>query len=243
MSNPLDETNDRAIATSWQKNAKPWAIAVREGQIDSREQVTNRAIVDAVSEVLGAMGGERSPQTVLDIGCGEGWLVRALAATGAQVTGVDGEPALIEQAREADGADFYVMTYEELAAGQLNIRVDVAVCNFSLIGKGSVDGLLRIMPTLLNPQGALVIQTLHPVVTCRDEPYVEGWRSGSWAGFSDSFTDPAPWYFRPIQSWVALLHRSGFRLQEIREPLHPKTQQPVSMVFVARVASECRGDT
>ena len=38
---------------------------------------------------------------VLDLGCGEGWLARALAAGGLDVTGVDGAPALVEAATAA----------------------------------------------------------------------------------------------------------------------------------------------
>ena len=36
---------------------------------------------------------------MLDIGCGEGWLARALEAEGIRVTGIDAVPGLIERAR------------------------------------------------------------------------------------------------------------------------------------------------
>ena len=87
----IDQLSDAKIVDSWHKNATPWTDAVRDSQIESRKLVTNQAIVDAVRR--------RAPRTVLDIGCGEGWLVRALAERGMRATGVDVVPALIEQAR------------------------------------------------------------------------------------------------------------------------------------------------
>jgi hypothetical protein len=62
--------NDAMITDSWTNNTDPWTVAVRSGEIESRRLVTNQAIIDAVRS--------RSPRTGIDIGCGEGWLVRAL---------------------------------------------------------------------------------------------------------------------------------------------------------------------
>lgn len=223
-----DPHNDARIVSSWHLNASPWTAAVRENQIESRALVTNRAIVDAVLS--------RSPEAVLDIGCGEGWLVRALAERGVSAVGVDVVPELIEQAtREGDGV-FRVMSYEDLARGALEITVDVAAANFSLIGKESVENVVRRAPALLNENGALVIQTLHPVIACGDLPYADGWREGSWAGFSGAFSDPAPWYFRTIESWRKLLTESGFQSIETREPMHPITGNPASIIFIAEIS-------
>jgi 2-polyprenyl-3-methyl-5-hydroxy-6-metoxy-1,4-benzoquinol methylase len=224
----MDPLSDAKIVDSWRKNAAPWTNAVRENQIESRTLVTNRAIVDAVIA--------RSPNVVLDIGCGEGWLVRALAALRIRAIGVDVVPELISQAARAGAGEFHVASYEAIAEGKLGITADVAVANFALLGKDSVNDLIRCAPTLLHRGGALIVQTLHPVVATGDLPYVDGWRTGSWAGFSAEFTDPAPWYFRTFESWVKLFVNSGFRLLDVREPVHPKTGKPASVLFVAEVS-------
>jgi 2-polyprenyl-3-methyl-5-hydroxy-6-metoxy-1,4-benzoquinol methylase len=221
-----DPLSDARIVDSWRKNASPWTTAVRENQIASRALVTNKAIVDAVLS--------RSPRTVLDIGCGEGWLARALAEHGVSAVGVDVVPALIEQARKAGGGEFRISSYEDIAAGRLDVSADLVVANFSLIGKESVEGVIRRAPSLLNSRGSLVIQTLHPVASCGDESYADGWRTGSWAGFSEEFSDPAPWYFRTMESWETLLADSGFRILETREPVHPETGKPASVIFIAQ---------
>ncbi|HKG91578.1 MAG TPA: class I SAM-dependent methyltransferase [Gemmatimonadaceae bacterium] len=224
----MDPLSDAKIIDSWRKNAAPWTDAVRESRIESRALVTNQAIIDAVMS--------RSPRTALDIGCGEGWLVRELAGRGVRATGVDAVPALVEQAARAGGGEFRVASYEAIAAGELHLAVDVAVANFSLIGKDAVDALVRRVPALLSPRGAFIVQTLHPLVASGDQPYRDGWRAGSWAGFGAEFTDPAPWYFRTLESWVALLVSSGLRLVELREPPHPATGKPASVVLVAEAS-------
>jgi hypothetical protein len=97
---------------------------------------------------------------------------------------------------------------------------------------------VRAAPALLAPGGALVVQTLHPVVATGDEPYADGWRAGSWAGCpaaagGPAWGPPAPWYFRTVGSWVRLVASAGLRLVDVREPLHPRTGRPASLLLVA----------
>ena len=70
--------------------------AIRNQEIASRKLVTDAAIIAAIKA--------RCPATVLDIGCGEGWLARRLAEQGMRVTGVDAIPALIDTASAGGGA-------------------------------------------------------------------------------------------------------------------------------------------
>ncbi len=227
MTSPL---SDEKIIDSWRRNAAPWSAAVREGQIDSRRLVTDRAVLETVTRY--------APRSALDIGCGEGWLSRALAEQGIATIGVDVVPELVKAAQlAAPAGDYRVASYEEIAAGALDVTVDLAVANFSLIGKDAVDALIRRVPSLLVPGGRFIVQTLHPAATLGDVPYVDGWRPGSWAGFSPKFTDPAPWFFRTLATWVTLILESGFIVRELQEPLHPHTLKPASLLIVA----EARG--
>jgi 2-polyprenyl-3-methyl-5-hydroxy-6-metoxy-1,4-benzoquinol methylase len=220
----IDLDNDRKIIDSWFKNAAPWIVAVEEQQIESRKLITDRSIVDAVVS--------RGSQTVLDLGCGEGWLTRALVAQRLNVLGTDIIPTLIERARIMGLGNFELASYADIAAGKLGLKFDVVVANFSLIGKESVESLFRSMPSLLNDRGAFVIQTLHPMIACGDLPYLDGWRASSWDGFSDRFTDPAPWYFRTLESWVKLYSTHGLSIVEIREPIHPQTGKPAAIILI-----------
>lgn len=223
-----DFLSDAKVVDSWQKNASPWTRAVREGQIESRRLRTDKAIVEAVARC--------SPRSIIDMGCGEGWLCRALAEQGVKALGIDAVPELISAAQLAGGGEFRLITYEEVISDGIEARADAVICNFSLIGKESVEGLIGVVPSLLNNRGSLVVQTLHPSIACGDGPYEDGWRRGSWDGFDAAFTDPAPWFFRTLESWERLFRDSGLQLREVREPAHPASGEPVSIVFIAGVA-------
>jgi 2-polyprenyl-3-methyl-5-hydroxy-6-metoxy-1,4-benzoquinol methylase len=224
----IDSDNDGKIIASWFKNAAPWIVAIAERQIASRNLITDRSIVDAVVS--------RGGKTVLDLGCGEGWLTRALVDRGMNVVGTDIIPAFIERASTMGAGEFEVATYAEIAAGKLAKKFDVVVANFSLIGKESVEGLCRAMPSLLTDRGTFIVQTLHPTISSGDLPYIDGWRASSWDGFSDEFTDPAPWYFRTLATWIELYTANGLSLIEICEPIHPQTGKPVAIIFIGSLS-------
>ena len=216
-----DQGREAAIISSWQKNVDAWTRAVRQSEIASRVAVTDAAIINAVVA--------QGPKSVLDLGCGEGWLVRALTGLGVAAEGVDGIAGLVERARE-QGGKFSLMAYQEFAQGAWRKPVDCVVCNFALLGHQIVDDVLAAIPAALNTKGHCLIQTLHPAFS--GEPYCDGWREGSWSGFSEDFCDPAPWYFRTLGSWLELFSASGFTLNEIIEPLNSQTSLPASIIFV-----------
>ena len=215
---------EQAILAAWHANALPWTQAVRGGAIASRRLVTDAAIVQAVIDWR--------PRSVIDLGCGEGWLARALSAAGIAALGVDAVPALVHSAAAATGGRFVTAEYAAIAAGALGERADAVICNFSLLGEASVDRLLQAMPALLEPSGVVIIQTLHPCSAGGEHAYVDGWRDGSWAGCGEGFNAPAPWYFRTLAGWLACFAAAGLRLLELREPLHPHSGQPASVIFV-----------
>ena len=222
---PMAMDSEAAILATWQKNVDCWTTAVRQQQIESRRLVTDAAIVESVLACSG--------ESVLDLGCGEGWLTRSLTTHGKQVLGVDAVAGLVQRSQELGGGTFVQMDYGAIASGGLQQSFDVVVCNFSLFGEASVEQLLGSIPLLLKPGGSLVIQTLHPRVVCGDLPYEDGWREGSWDGFSEAFADPAPWYFRTMESWVALLKRSGFGAVDVQMPRCPTRRTAASLILVA----------
>lgn len=214
------------LKQSWDENAESWITSVRGGHIPSRQLGTDGAIVEIVRAL--------SPRSVLDMGCGEGWLVRALAAQGIEGTGMDGSAALIEAARHENIGVFRHLSYEALVADPVQVGgpFDAIVCNFALLGE-VLAPLLTALRVLTLPGGHLVVQTAHPL-SGGDAAYAAGWREESFSAFGVAYPSPMPWFFRPFGNWVSLLTETGWTLTHAHEPLHPHTQRPLSLLLVAR---------
>ena len=221
------------LVASWDANADAWTDAVRGGAIASRRLVTDAAVVAAVMQ---AADGRAAPR-VLDVGCGEGWLARALAERGCAVVGTDVSAALVAAAAAAGGGTFHALGYDVLTtrlagdADALGGRFDVAVCNFALLGNAP-GALLAALRGAVVGGGALVVQTLHPAA--QDGPYAEGWREETFAAMGPGFAAPMPWYFRTVGGWVDVVLRAGWTLARIDEPVHPETHRPLSLLLTAR---------
>lgn len=213
---------------SWDDNAQAWIRTVRGAEIESRRVATDQAILDAVLQ--------HRPGRVLDVGCGEGWLCRALRQHGVDCLGADGSSELVNEARSADPhGDYRVLRFAQFDRLQQLVgdaSIDVAVCNFVLLHE-DVSVILEAVQRALRPGGTLLIQTVHPWTSSGTFEYADGWRSEDFTWAATPFPRPMPWYFRTLASWVHTLRESGFLLELLREPAHPETGKPLSLLFGA----------
>jgi 2-polyprenyl-3-methyl-5-hydroxy-6-metoxy-1,4-benzoquinol methylase len=219
----MDDKGD-LIVRSWTDNADSWTAVVRDGLIPSRQAGTNAAIVDACL-ALGA-------GPVLDIGCGEGWLVRTMSDTGISAAGVDVSPRLIERARELGSGSYTEASYATLErdAALLAGPWRGIVCNFSLLGD-PLHLLLASLRARLAPEGRLLIQTLHPWAARGNAPYRSEWRTESFDTCSVAFPSPMPWYYRTLGSWQEQISLAGLRIVKLVEPVHPDSGAPLSLLL------------
>ena len=215
-----------AILKSWRDNAAAWTRVVREGCIESRRLGTDAAVIDAVLAY--------DPKAVLDAGCGEGWLARALAERGIEVTAFDASPALIERATEAgNSVRFLQCGYDEFAASPTSIgdQFDVVVFNFSLFEE-DISAVLRAAHRVLRSGGIVIVQTIHPFNDAVDAAYADGWREEKFDKMPGDFRTAMPWYFRTMGSWLSVVRGAGFTIEEVREPFNSQTGKPLSLLIV-----------
>ncbi|HTL10346.1 MAG TPA: class I SAM-dependent methyltransferase [Chitinophagaceae bacterium] len=213
------------ILSSWRANAPHWIATIDNAELESRVLVTNNAIVAAINSY--------PLHTILDIGCGEGWLTRTLRQQGKDAWGVDAIDALVENAIAKDGPFYKQASYKALATGQqvMPAPADAAVINFALIDKEDTEALLHAIPQYLVPGGLLFIQTLHPLSIAMSGEYCSGWKEGSWNGMKRNFEQPYQWYFRTLEDWWQLF-ANDYTLLALREPVHPETKKPLSVIFI-----------
>ena len=213
------EQAEACIQTVWLQAAAPWCRAVRDGRIRSRVAVTNAAILNAIA----ARPGGR----LLDLGCGEGWLLRALSGNPVwrERIGVDASPELVALAQSAGGGRFLCGSYGRLTTANLG-RFDLIVANFSLLGETSSQAALCDASALLGPGGELLIQTLPPANR-------QGWQPGSWQGCGEGFGPAAPWFARTLDGWRSDLQSAGLRLHRAQIHLDPASGQALSLLLTA----------
>ena len=218
---------EQQIQPSWEINADAWIHAIDQNQIESRRAATDEAILQAVLRY--------GPRRVLDVGCGEGWLTRALANRGVEVVGVDGCAALIDRACDKGGGCFRAIGYDDIIADRaiLGQSYDTIVCNFSLLGE-EIGDLLRSLQQAIVLDGHLLIQTIHPFTSSQEQPYVDGWKIETFNNFGGAFRESMPWYYRTVSSWFQQVSESGWRVCEFEEPIHPQTKIPLSLLLICQ---------
>lgn len=205
----------------WERNAQNWAQAIQSQAIPSR-LITNAAILRTVEKYR--------PQSILDIGCGEGFMGPLLTAQGLQYEGIDGSAGLIDIARSSHPQQsFQHVTYEQISSGHWKFHrpVDAVLFNFSLLDE-DISFLLQASAGFLDASGYLFIQTLHPCFVLAD--YCDGYRREDFKTMQQSFEGEMPWFGRTLQSWSQVFAENLLRIVEIVEPMGEKV--PLSMIFV-----------
>lgn len=105
----------------------------------------------------------------LDVGCGDGALVRRLASRAGEVTGVDASAPMVAEARERNAGVGNVRILEgdflaaDLPAGGFDL-----VCSVSVIHHMDFATALTRMRELLRPGGVLVVVSLARSTTARE---------------------------------------------------------------------------
>jgi SAM-dependent methyltransferase len=190
--------------------------------------------------LVDALPADLRGQRVLDLGCGEGTITRAVAARGAEVVGVDPTVRLIERARlieerAATGATYRVDDGCTLAT-VADDWADWVTAGLSLNNVPDLGAALGAISRALVPGGLLVITVPHPCFEAPNARWVgterviggygeEGfWRSGSPHGVRRAGNQ-----HRRISRYLAALIDHDFRLTTIAEPpadAHVVAEQP-----------------
>lgn len=137
------------------------------------------SVTDALEQrlILDLMG-ELSGRRVLDVGCGDGNLVCATASRGADVTGIDPDPSMLDAARARATSAGFSATFLE---GQVeclpfpDFAFDVVVSVTVLCFVQDAQAAIREMARVLRPGGRLVLGELGRWSIWAAQRRVRGW--------------------------------------------------------------------
>lgn len=190
----------------------------------------NQLAADTALALLGPCAG----RTVLDIGCGEGWVARRLAAAGAEVCGAEPTRALLAAARDVERREPLGIRYIPDAADDLaNVASDAVDAVVAVLVVHHVASLERAWSEahrVLHPGGALVVVIPHPWTDHHGAIWTNGdagparrqlgnyTSEGYWRTDETDSIRGIGWHHRTVATWLTTCSAAGFSIDDLREP-------------------------
>ncbi|HEY3406790.1 MAG TPA: class I SAM-dependent methyltransferase [Propionicimonas sp.] len=184
------------------------------------------------------LAGDVRGRRILDAGCGSGLLAASLLAQGADVTGFDGSPAMIELARRrlGDGVRLLVHDLAQPLPFEDQTFEDV-VASLVLHYLEDWSGPLAEIRRVLQPGGRIIASINHPFVRQHLVPDQDYFAIQQ---YQEDYTfDGRPavltmWH-RPLHQIVRAFVEAGFDLRALDEP-GPSPNTPIELL-PPRIAS------
>jgi len=223
---------DERVSDAYSKNAEFWITIIRDKLDPYQSQLTDPALLDMI--------GDCSGQTILDAGCGEGYLSRELVRRGADhVHGVDTCEEFITAARSHPDYRSSAMSFHLADVAELPLAdgsVDVVVANRLPNGIAEPERRFHEFARVLRPSGRMILLGMHP---CFYAARAE--RTGAGGFDIDAYfgvrtveqqfkvagmVSPAAsvQQFFSLQAYIAMIAAVGFVVTDLREP-HPSADQ------------------
>lgn len=194
-------------------------IAETNGQSLTATVVVQAIALRAVTQLVSPIAGKN----VLDLECGDGNLSRWLAVHGAQVTGVDRSPQVIEAARrreiqEPHGISYLVGDPEDLYMID-DSTFDGVVCNLSLSRIEAISAVIAEVSRIISLGGRFIFSVIHPcfemelfrpsrLPSVEEGYFVEGQR--------EALGDDAR--HRTLATYINAVAARGFTVRRVMEP-------------------------
>ena len=168
-------------------------------------------------DLLGDVAGQR----VLDAGCGEGYLARALAARGAHVTGIDISAPLIGLARGRDPDRAIDYRVADLSRPQPDIAgsFDAAGSYLVLNDVRDYRGFAATLAAALKPGGRLVLAFNNPYAAVVDRHVADYFDSGAVSPYRGLWEAgiKAYYYHRTLEDYLDAFGAGGLRLDKLAD--------------------------
>lgn len=209
---------------TWDDHAQWWIDGFTAG-VDA--EYTEQIIPMAVDELSGFA-------RILDVGCGEGQISRAVAAGGARVVGIDPTQRNIDVARERGGGpDYELASADDLPFGDRSFDAVVACLVFEHID--SLDAAIAEVSRVLVPGGRFAFFLNHPLLQTPGSGWIDDhvldppeqyWRIGAYLVETETLEEVEPgvrirFVHRPLSRYVNALATHGLVIEAMVEPSPP----------------------
>lgn len=159
--------------------------------------------------------------TVLDAGCGEGYLARLLAGQGGIVTAVDIAPRLVglAQAQAQQPALTYLVHDLSKPLPQYTNAFDVVVSNLVLNDVYDYIGYITTLGQVTKPRGRLVLAMNNPYSAVMREKVANYFESGTsvlYQGLSAAGID-VYYFHRTLEAYITAFYKAEFLLQQLSD--------------------------
>ena len=209
-------TTATPAAGDYDAYAGPYAAFVAK-----REQAGPEAdpygLLPPLLELLGDIAGRQ----VLDAGCGEGYLARALAAREAHVTGIDLSPRLIELARGRDPGGSIDFQVGDLSQPQPDAagRFDAVGSYLVLNDVADYRGFAATLAASLKPGGRLALAFNNPYSAVTDLHVTDYFDSGAVSRYRGLWEAGIEVYHhhRTLENYLDAFHAGGLRLTKLTD--------------------------
>lgn len=208
----------------WDEHAQWWIDGFTDG---ADPEYVEQIIPLAVEELAGR-------HKVLDLGCGDGQIARALAAQGSDVLGVDPTQLHIDVAIERGGGPRYLLGgATKIPADDETFDAVVACLVFEHIDQ--MDEAMTEVARVLKPRGQFSFFLNHPLLQTPGSGWIDDhiidppeqyWRIGPYLVETESIEEVEKnvyirFIHRPLSRYVNALIANGMMLERMVEPSPP----------------------
>lgn len=209
----------------WDQHAQWWIDGFTDG---ADPEYVQQIIPLALEELAGK-------NVVLDVGCGDGQIARALAANGATVLGIDPTQMHIDIANDRAGGPSYLLgSATSLPVEDASQDAVVACLVFEHIDE--VDAAIAEVARVLKPGGQFSFFLNHPLLQTPGSGWIDDhiidppeqyWRIGPYLVEAESIEEVElgvhiRFIHRPLSRYINALISNGLYLERMLEPSPPQ---------------------
>jgi 2-polyprenyl-3-methyl-5-hydroxy-6-metoxy-1,4-benzoquinol methylase len=189
--------------------------------IRNRDEGTFSPYHDLVVPRLLELTGEVTDRTILDAGCGGGYVARILARRGACVTAIDVSPRLIELARSKEPVTKIEYATHDLSTPlpQYARRFDLIVSNLVLNDVHNYVGYANTLGMVTKSEGRLLLSMNNPysaVIRDKVADYLDSDQPIPYQGLASRGIHVL-FYHRTLEQYIAAFRDAGFLLRTLSD--------------------------